>query len=274
MSNILKKTTKNYCTHGKRRLHYQTYGRGSEVILAFHGYGQDHQVFYEAEKLLGGQYTIYSFDLFFHGESSWLSRHQTLSIDEWCTIVKNFLRTQRITRFSVMGYSMGGRFALSLIGCFAKHINQLILIAPDGIRSSPWYQLASTTLFGNYLLRTIVNRPFLFFNIVMLARYGKFINRGVLKFAVEQMDTRRKRYAVYCRWTVLRAIKPNLSTVVRECNRQSINVKIYLGQYDQIVKKTSVERLHRKLIFSKLYNLSVGHNKIVREAIIHLSNRS
>ncbi|HEY5824200.1 MAG TPA: hypothetical protein VIT44_07545, partial [Cyclobacteriaceae bacterium] len=52
-------------------LHYIKSGSGPKSLLLFHGFGQDHRSFDDLTIVLAGEYTLYSFDLFFHGESSW-----------------------------------------------------------------------------------------------------------------------------------------------------------------------------------------------------------
>ena len=269
----MKKTTKKYCICHYQVLGYQTYGQGSEIILAFHGYGQDHRVFQAMGELLGHRYTVYSIDLFFHGNSSWLSRHKALPKKEWSAIIEHFLQSQCITNFSLLGYSMGGRFALTLVEYFAERIDQIILVAPDGIRLSYWHRFTSATLLGNYLLRASVNHPRFLFTLIPIAHRFHLVDKGVLKFVKGHMDTRRKRYAVYCRWIVFRRIQPDLQMVAQRCNQQSIEVTIYLGRFDRIVKERNVMPLHKKLNSSTLYHLPSGHNSLVREAIQHLSKK-
>ena len=240
-------------------------------MIAFHGYGQDRRVFRKVAQQLSCRYTLYSIDLFFHGSSSWLARGQPLPKTEWYAIMWYFLEREGITNFSLMGYSMGARFALTLVECFAPRIRQVILIAPDGIRPGFWYRFASATTLGNLLLRTAVTRPSVLFTVIKLARRSRVADKSILKFITKRMDTRKRRYAVYCRWTLLRKIKPDLRVIVQHCNQQAVSLRIYVGQYDQIVKATSVVSLHKRLIDSTVYYLPTGHNGLIREAARHLA---
>ncbi|MDB5273031.1 MAG: alpha/beta hydrolase, partial [Chitinophagaceae bacterium] len=103
----------------KACLHYRQYGKGSSVLLCFHGYGQDHDVYRELETLYGSKYTIYSFDLFYHGQSFWHNKTQPLEKEDWSAIMADFFAIQKINRFSLVGYSMGSRFALATFDAFA-----------------------------------------------------------------------------------------------------------------------------------------------------------
>ena len=268
-----KKIAKNHWVYGRYRLYYQTYGQGKEIIVAFHGYGQDQQVFREMGQRLGSRYTLYGIDLFFHGGSSWLSRGTSLSNTEWCAIIQHFLQSQQVVRFSLMGYSLGGKFALTLVECFAERIDRLFLIAPDGIKVSFWYRFASATMLGNYLLRVSVTRPRFLFTAIKVARRFTLVNKGMLKFVQGHMDTPKKRYAVYCRWTVLRGIKPDLPRVIRRCNRQAIEVHFYVGQFDRVIKAKNIVSLHKKLKHSEIHVLPSGHTTLIHATAQHLSEQ-
>ena len=52
-------------------LYYYREGDGNKVILLFHGFGQDHKAFDSWIDVLESDYTIFAFDLFFHGNSKW-----------------------------------------------------------------------------------------------------------------------------------------------------------------------------------------------------------
>ncbi len=60
-------------------LHYTRQGAESKVLLCFHGYGWNCYNFDEAMPDLIKKYTVYSFDLFAHGESKWNENHEFTS---------------------------------------------------------------------------------------------------------------------------------------------------------------------------------------------------
>jgi len=74
-----------------KSLHYQKLGRGPKILLAFHGIAQDGaSCFQPFEAHLGNVYTIYAFDLFFHGESI-SSKNELVSKELWRSIVQRFV---------------------------------------------------------------------------------------------------------------------------------------------------------------------------------------
>ena len=246
-------------------LAFQTYGSGPEVLLAFHGYGQDRRVYAEFAAALANRYTVYSFDLLLHGESSGSTAQQPVSVKTWRAAIRSFLEQHGVTNFSLVGYSLGARFALPLVEVMAERITELILIAPDGIKSSRWYSLASSTWLGNRLLRSAVVRPHPFFWVLAKAYRLGLIEKSVLKFVRAHMDTRAKRLRVYSRWSAFRRIQPNLRQVKHACNAHRVEVTIFLGQYDAVVKKAAIASFHQSLNNSRLHYLTCGHATLIWE---------
>ena len=69
------------------KLHYHKLGSGPHVLLAFHGIGQEGiSCFGTFEKHLGSYYTIYAFDLFFHGKSN-ASDEQLITKESWAKLI-------------------------------------------------------------------------------------------------------------------------------------------------------------------------------------------
>lgn len=186
--------------------------------------------------------------------------------------IQEFLDEHDIVNFSLAGYSLGARFALTLVEAMAPRIKQIILIAPDGIKSSRWYQLASGTRLGNHLLRYTVVHPRPFFWVLSKAYSLKLIEKSVLKFVKAHMDTRDKRLAVYTRWTAFRRIQPNLRRVKQVCRTHRVGLTIFLGEYDAVVKRKAVEKFHKSLIKSNLHYLPCGHAALISEVIYYYAN--
>src|SRR5688500_16753590 len=125
------------------RLHYAKTGNGDKHLLVFHGFGQDMNVFEFLANSLSRHYTFYVFDLYFHGKSYWANGEQTLTKGEWKEIMKIFFSQNQIGNFSVAAFSLGGKFALATLESFPDKTKEIFLIAPDGIKTSFWYNLAT-----------------------------------------------------------------------------------------------------------------------------------
>ena len=251
-----------YFDYEGNRLSYRKVGHGPAILIAFHGFGQSGRVFGPADETIGHRFTVISFDLFFHGNSHYVGL-QLLTKTDWQRLMGAFLETQPIRRFSLMGFSLGGRFALTVAEAFADRLDELILIAPDGITRSRWYQLATATRMGRWLFRYVM-RHLSAFNQTghALVRAG-LLNRTAMRFAELSLSTAGQRTLVYTVWTQFRLITPDLRTVSALLNRYSVRVRFFTGAFDRIVPGTYILPLADRLQRYELTVLKTGHNHLI-----------
>lgn len=236
---------------------------GKNPLLAFHGFGQNHTHFHNFSEVVASQYTLYAVDIFFHGKSKWKDCERTLSVDEWKEFVDIFLSRHHIRRFSILGYSIGGKFALTTLSLFSDKVDKLILIAPEGIKTSIWYSVATYPYWIRRIFRSTVTQPRQFFILIQTFRKLHLLEKGVAKFAKSQMNSRKKRYRVYCTWIVLRKISPDVKQIASLINQYAIEVDMFLGSYDYIIREKSMKRLLKKLKNYRLSILEKGHNTLI-----------
>lgn len=251
---------------------YRTFGRGPSVLLTFHGFGQTSRVYLPLKKHLDSQFTVFAFDLFFHGNSRHVG-NQPLTKTDWHRLIDAFLQEKRIERFALMGFSLGGRFALTTIEGFANRLDQLILIAPDGITQNIWYQIATESVVGRNLFRYVLQH-LSFLNVFShsLTRLG-LLNRTVMRFTEISLSTTEQRKRVYQSWTQFRRIKPDLDKIATLLNTNSIQVHFFTGAYDRLVPGTHILPLTKKLWHYEVTVLKTGHNRLIELTAEQLGNR-
>ena len=64
------------------------------------------------EKYLGDKFTIYAFDVLHHGNSE--HDGEPVTENDLKELVKVFTKQHSITKFSLLGFSLGGRIVLQL----------------------------------------------------------------------------------------------------------------------------------------------------------------
>lgn len=251
------------------RITYRKYGNGLAVLLAFHGFGQDHKAFGPLEKALNGRFTLYAVDLFFHGNSQYTGS-SLLTKSRWSYLIDCFLAAQSIDRFSIVGFSLGGRFALATAEAFADRLDQLLLIAPDGITLNRWYWLATASQPGRWLFRYTLR------HLSMLTTLGHalttlgLLNRTVMRFAEISLGTIDQRTQVYNSWTQFRQIHSDMSTVAERLNNQSTRVRFFTGAFDWIVPGSYILPFTRQLHHYELTVFKTGHNRLIDLVAEHL----
>lgn len=250
---------------------YRKFGYGPATLLAFHGFGQSSQIYWSIERRLGRQFTIFALDLFFHGSSRYTGS-QLLTKTDWSELLTAFLNEQRIARFSVMGFSLGGRFALVTAENFASRLDQLILIAPDGITYNFWYSLATGSSPGRRFFRYMLEHLFVLNRLgYILIRFG-LLDQSIIRFVDARLNSPHHREQIYQTWTHFRHIRPDLACISKDLNTYPIRTHFFTGAFDQLVPGTYILPLAKRLRHYTLTVLKTGHNRLIELAVDALSD--
>jgi pimeloyl-ACP methyl ester carboxylesterase len=252
------------------RLFYKKTGNGPITLLLFHGFGQDHRVFDQLGERLGIKYTVYAFDLFFHGQSEWLSKDQSLGKEIWGQMILQFLAENKIENFSVMGFSMGGKFSLATLELFPDRVKEITLLAPDGIKTNFWYSLATYPLAFRKLFKSMVSNHGRFLAVARIALQLRLIDRGVLRFVEFQMNTSEKRKKVYYSWVVFRHFKFNLNSIAQIINSKKIRFRLFIGKHDKIITAKNMESFMSKLDEKDFQVIEAGHNDLIQHSLSYI----
>lgn len=244
-------------------LTFQRSGKGPKPLLVFHGFGQSSQVFRELSQTLNERYTLYIFDLFFHGSSEWNYGEQPLEKEFWNQLIHQFLTQQNIQSFSVLGYSMGGKFALAITEAFPERVKEIFLVAPDGIKTSMWYSLATYPLMLRSLFKSMILKPDRFQFITSLASKLRIIDKGLVRFAETQMNTEEKRKQVYYSWVVFRHLKFDVAKIATLINSNNIALTVVIGKHDKIITAENMNILLKRVKKYKLDILETGHTGLI-----------
>jgi pimeloyl-ACP methyl ester carboxylesterase len=229
----------------------------------FHGFGQDNNSFQSLMTVLSPQYTAYVFDLYFHGQSTWAHSEDALEKDHWKETLQQFFVENKIEKFSLAGYSLGGKFVFATLEAFPEKTQAIILLAPDGITQNFWYRLATFSQPSRKMFKSMVDHPERFQSVARMLFWCGLVKKGVLKFAEFQMNTREKRARVYYSWVVFRHLKFDLDKLAKIINRHKIPLTVVVGQYDQVIKPKSMEKLLNKLDNYIFETPEVGHTGLI-----------
>ena len=249
-------------------LHYQKIGKSDKILLAFHGMGQDFSCFQKFAQTFENQYTTYLFDLPFHGKSK---INQTIITKEiWREYLEVFLHENQIENFSIISFSMGGRFALATLEAFTERIENTILLAPDGITEDPFYYGATRFGFTRNIFKKVLKNNHKFHGFAgFLTRMG-IVHESVLKFAKIMVDTPEKQEQLYKSWVGFRALNFNIEKLAQLINNQDINLKIFMGKYDKLLPIHNVYPLTKRLNNTELIILESTHGRLVEKTIEYL----
>jgi pimeloyl-ACP methyl ester carboxylesterase len=252
-------------------LAYQRHGTGKNVHLLFHGFGQNMKAFNCFLPLMTEEDTYIIFDMFYHGQSSWKSINQKLTKEIWREILLSLMKKEGFEKFHLLGYSMGGKFCLITFELFPCHVKSLILMAPDGIKTGFWYNMATFPGIFNKLFKHVVFHPERFFKTMDILHALGLIQSSFIKFIKSQMQHRTKRAQVYFTWNVFKPLKPELGHIITMLRLNKIPVFLFTGTFDMMVTTKNLAKFSSKIPQIKAIELNSGHNTLIEATAHYLS---
>jgi len=259
------------------QISYYRFGVGPNPVVCFHGYGENGKLYAFLEKYLGGDYTFYAVDLPFHGQTQWneglLFTHKDLLKIIYDILGQySFSRTggklpgappTSTSQFSLMGFSLGGRIALSLYQANPGVIKKLILLAPDGLKVNSWYWFATQTGIGKSLFAFSMRKPGWFLGLLKLANRLGLVNASVFKFVNYYIGSKEARQLLYQRWITLRKLKPNLIRIKTLIRQNKTSTRLLYGKYDRIILPVRGEKFQQGIEeFCTLTVIDSGHQVV------------
>jgi pimeloyl-ACP methyl ester carboxylesterase len=105
-------------------LNYKTLGSGKPLVI-LHGLLGSLDNWVTVSKYLSKSYKVYIIDLPNHGKSY---HSQVFSYEDMSNDLDSFFNKNRLTNFSLLGHSMGGKLALKYTDMFEDKIDKLIIV--------------------------------------------------------------------------------------------------------------------------------------------------
>lgn len=250
-------------SHNGLTIAHRTFGHGPVPVIGFHGYGGSTNDFAPFEAALAAKCTIHAFDIWFNGASVWpLDRpiSDPLRPEELTDLVRTYMDAHGIDRALYMGFSLGGRLAMTLMERLPERSRGMLLLAPDGLVRNPWYRALSRYGWGRALYQRFQDKPEGWFRTVDVLHRLKLVTDKRHSFLRFHTENKAKRQLVHDVWLSLRLLEPDLDTVVTNLRAQDLHAHLYMGRFDSVIKlpwgkrfeRRAPERIH-------LHVLETGH---------------
>jgi len=250
-------------------LYYHKEGSGKKTILLFHGFGQDHKAFDSWIEPLENDYTIFIFDLFFHGNSKWANR-QALMKEDWKKIIQLFIEQEKLQDFEIAGFSIGAKFVLATLELFPERIERIILLAPDGIKNNFWYDLATKTSLMRVLFRSMILKPRRLQSLIKFLTLYHLEDKNLLRFVEHQLSTEERCQRVYNSWIYFRHLNFNLNDLTQLLNSRNIPVVFILGKSDRLIPVLKVKEFAKTLKNHRFQLLDAKHHELINKGVAHI----
>ncbi len=229
----------------KNRYVYFTKEGSGESIILLHGWGVDSTTFKALIKLLQKAYLVYAIDLPGFGQSA--EPLDSYNLDDYVTLLENFIIDKNITNPILIGHSFGGRIALKYASMHQVH--KLILIDSAGLRSKDYFKVKM--------------KVFLY----KLKKHYYRITKNVMKYQNLISHSGSIDYQ-----NASLAMKKTLSLVTKEAlnpilKKIKCETLIIWGKLDQVTPLYMGQTFHRKIASSGLVVLdNVGHFPYLEDA--------
>ncbi len=252
------------------KVHYHEYGSGQKLLFAFHGYGMSGEQFNVFEHSLLQQYHIVAFDHFFHGTSHLYEVKEAsvtvgMQPDSLKAYVTSWFKQFGGQRFSLMGYSMGANMALFLVENFAEWIDEVILLAPDGLIPHKGFRFLQTSFIGKKIFRKLTYSSWMMARILKLLRKIRIIDSSLYAIARHETDTLQKRLNAYFTIHFIKNIRPDIKQIAALINKHHIRCRLYFGQYDGLFPQSNSKKLISLLDRPEIHVLPMGHWLVTHE---------
>ncbi len=255
---------------GLGKVHYHEYGSGEKLLFAFHGYGMTGSQFMVFEQSLLKQYRIVAFDHFFHG-TSYLYEVKEASILKGMppgfltNYLNNWFKQFGKQRFSLMAYSIGANMALFLLENFAGQVDEIILLAPDGLVPHRGFHFLRASFIGKKLFKKLIYSSWMMARALKLLKMIRVIDPALYVIAHHETDTHEKRLNAYFTIHFLKNIRPDIKKIAALINQNHIRCRLYFGEHDNLFPQKNSKKLLSLLDKPELYVLPLGHWLVTTE---------
>lgn len=249
---------------GTVRWHFRVGGEGPVQLLAFHGFSQEATYFDSLHEPLSGKTRVWALDMPGHGRTNWPAGRPCRPRD-LIRLLEAIRTRAEGAELSVLGFSMGGRYAMLIGQTAAGMLRSLHLAAPEGL-SPNWAQKFSTeTAIGRYLIRRQIDRPGFILQPVSLMERTGLLSRKMADFARANIGSRELRIQLREAWSAMHGLRPDHRQLAQAVKQYQLPVQLYAGSRDPLITVDRAQALVNKLPGAQLQVMDRGHFLIGRE---------
>lgn len=268
-----------FITYKNSRICWCQFGNGSQPVICFHGYGENATHFSFLEKNAGQKFSFIAIDLPFHGKTEW-NEGLNFCWDDLKNIIEIILaedtNKQKIVndKLILLGFSLGGRIALSHYQSICDKIEKVVLLAPDGLKVNLWYWLSTQTWLGNKIFYFTMQNPGWFFGFLKTLNWLGVVNASVFKFVKYYIDNEYARHELYNRWTGLRRLRPDLSKIKSRIVKYQTPFRLVYGRHDRIILSVVGEKFRKGIEqYCTVSIIESGHQVLHEKHVTDIINQ-
>ena len=270
--------TDHYFENELVKLHYYKFGSGKKIMLSFHGYGMHGKQFKLLEPTLGEKYTFYGFDLFFHKETKLKDQSlPTVKIGitkrEFADLIVEFCESEKINRFSVIGYSMGTHYATVIAEELAERIDEFVIVAPSSLNPGKLIPFFSKSKTGNKIMEKMALHDNVLTGMLKLFKRLRVIDDEAYKILYNEIGTPELRFNFYACFTYLRFFETDEKKLLNNLNEQNIKSIFIFGKRDKSFPPGIGQAFIKMVNNASVIILNEGHEMIKKAFVTELTDK-
>jgi pimeloyl-ACP methyl ester carboxylesterase len=162
-----------------------------------------------------------------------------------------------------MAYSIGSNIALILLEEYPELIDEIILMAPDGLSVYNGFHFMTHKPLGKFFFRRATKSKWLAPTLLKNLKRVRFIDKSLYTIAYSEIDTEKKRLDVYYTLNVIRQLKPDVKKIAALINRHQIKCTLIFGKDDKLFPKSAAMPFINMLADVNVYEVPLGHWLVV-----------
>ncbi len=246
------------------KLSYKLYSGGERYLFLFHGFGQSSSVFETFISYVSSEFTVISIDLFFHGKSIILDeKENVISFETWNAIFDKLLKRYSISRFSMLSFSIGARFIISVFQDKKSAVDSIVLIAPDGFGNNIWFTIATSTIITRSVFKWSLSNPAIIRFLTGTFNFLGITDSVTKRFIEKNIETTEQRTKIYNTWVYFRMLKMPAKQFIEELNSSDVKLMCLVGMNDELVAKENIRKICMKTD-SIFIELDYPHYKMIQ----------
>ncbi len=240
------------------------FGEGTDILVAFHGFGDRAALFLKLEPSLGKKFKIYAIDLPYHGHTVW--NEPKFNEKVFLSTVNAIRKIENVELITLMGYSFGCKIAQRVFLRQSRRTKQLILLAPDGFYNRFILEITMIPRPIRYAMRWILNQPSWFVKILEFFYKLGVINRFIFQFTHRHLGNIQRRARLFAYWISMDDFNISRSFFIKKVNAREARIDFFIGTSDDIVSVAKVKELASHLQNTYVHELATDH-KIIGDVL-------
>lgn len=244
-------------------------GNGPVYILGLHGAGQHSGAFDVLEAYLQG-YTLIVPDLPFHGDTQW--QHSAVKEADVNSIIHLLQEKHDIKQLHIIAYSIGAKVASAYICRYPEQVLSVMYIAPDGIKESKLYTMATRTLPGRLLFRLVCTFPGIVRSFLKAGGALKWIRKSDAVFMSSLLRNRQQAQWLYTMWTSYAPLQTRTDILASQLTHSKIPMTLVAGSFDIIIPPRHLTRLTTNIPHIQYIELPQNHLLLGKGIVVTFLN--